>query len=240
MSTNDIEIIRPQYDNEFMETTKHRKEVEFISIAAHEMKAPLQTVLTYSEMLKKNPQNSSKYVPAIVRNAKRLQTISKNLLDLSRIENHVMTLSKESFDLSNLISSTIDDVVPSLAKDYQNLKVIKPTPHIFVDADKDKITQVICNLLANAIKFTANGTISVTLEKRAKQNEVITTVKDDGLGINTQVLPVLFSKFASASPQGLGLGLFITKNIIEAHGGRIWAQNNSDGRGASVSFTLPL
>lgn len=239
MSIKELEIIGSKQDAEFLEPTMHRKEVEFISIAAHEMKVPLQTVLTYSEMLKKNPHNSMKYAEPIIRNAKRLQTIAKNLLDLSRIENHSMSLSIETFDLCALISNTINDILPSLAKDYQNLQITKPTSCMMVNADKDRIIQVICNLFANAVKFTSDGPISITVEKQIKKNEIIVTVKDSGLGISQQVLPVLFSKFASTSPQGLGLGLFITKNIIEAHGGRIWAQNNPNGRGATFRFTLP-
>lgn len=235
MSIKGVGLIRS--DKEFLEISSHRKEVEFISIAAHEIKVPLQTVLTYSEMLKKNPLSSAKYVDVILRNAKRLQTISKNLLDISRIENQSMNLNLESFDLCTLINNTIDDMIPSLTKDYQNLKVTRPTSHVFVNADKDRITQVICNLLSNAIKFTADGEISIGIEKHL--NEAIITVRDGGLGINQQILPVLFSKFASASPQGLGLGLFITKNIVETHGGRIWAQNNPDGKGATFRFTLP-
>lgn len=237
MSIKGIGLVRSDQDREFLEISRHRKEVEFISIAAHEMKVPLQTVLTYSEMLKKNPLGSAKYVEAILRNAKRLQTISKNLLDLSRIENYSMNLDLEYFDLCTLINSTIDDMIPSLTKDYQNLKITRPTTHVFVNADKDRITQVICNLLSNAIKFTSNGEILVGIEK--KINEAIVTVRDAGLGISQQILPILFSKFVSASPQGLGLGLFITKNIVEAHGGHIWAQNNHDGKGATFKFTLP-
>ena len=239
MSIKEIEISRPKEGEEFLELTRHRKEVEFISIAAHEMKVPLQTVLTYSEMLKKNPHNGTKYVDSIVRNAKRLQTIAKNLLDLSRIENHSMNLNIENFDLCDLIINTIDDIIPSLAKSYQNLQITRPTSHVFVVADRDRIAQVICNLLANAVKFTSDGAISIQVEKQTKENQVLVTVRDDGLGISEQILPVLFSKFASASPQGLGLGLFITKNIIESHGGHVWAQNNPDGKGATFSFTLP-
>lgn len=236
MYIKELEIIRP---DESLELSKYRKEVEFVSIASHEMKVPLQTVLTYSEMLKKNPQSSAKYAESIIRNAKRLQTISKNLLDLSRIENHSMNLNIETFDLCTLVADTVDDIIPSLTKSYQNIQIIKPASHVFVNADKDRITQVICNLLANSVKFTANGTISITVEKRSKQGDVLVSVKDGGSGISQQVLPRLFSKFVSASPQGLGLGLFITKNIVEAHRGHIWAQNNLDGNGATFRFTLP-
>lgn len=240
MSVKELEIASPKHDEGFLELTRHRKEVEFISIAAHEMKVPLQTVLTYSEMLKKNPHNGAKYVEPIVRNAKRLQTIAKNLLDLSRIENHSMNLNMENFDLCEIIANTIDDIIPSLAKSYQNLQITRPNSHVFIVADRDRISQVICNLLANAIKFTADGTISIQVEKQVKENQVLVTIRDDGLGISKQIMPVLFSKFVSASPQGLGLGLFITKNIIETHGGHIWAQNNADGKGATFSFTLPF
>jgi signal transduction histidine kinase len=109
-----------------------------------------------------------------------------------------------------------------------------------VNADKDKITQVLCNLLANAIKFTTDGTISITTTKRIAQNDVVVSIKDNGVGINPTIIPLLFSKFISTSPDGLGLGLFITKNIISAHGGRIWAQNNPNEKGATFSFLLPL
>jgi signal transduction histidine kinase len=180
------------------------------------------------------------YVAPILRNARRLQRLAKNLLDLSRLENQSLTLNKEIFDLSELISDAVDDLIPSIRKKYQNLKVVKPTSTVFVYADKERITQVVFNLLSNAIKFTKDGVILVDAEKRIGQRDVVITIKDSGLGINPSVLPILFSKFVSTSPEGLGLGLFITKNIIEAHGGRIWAHNNDGDRGATFRFTLPL
>ncbi|WP_268543954.1 sensor histidine kinase [Candidatus Nitrosotenuis cloacae] len=222
------------------ESATHRKQVEFINIAAHEMKAPLQTILTSSELLKRDPSSGQKYAPVIIRNAKRLQAVAKNLLDLSRIENQSVRLSREIFNLTEVITDTIDDVIPSFAKSYQNLRIIKPDRNVFVYADKDRISQVISNLLTNAIKFTTSGTISITIEKKSRQKQAIVTVKDDGLGINPTIMQSLFSKFVSTSPQGLGLGLYITKNIIEAHGGHITAHNNRDGNGASFIFTLPL
>jgi signal transduction histidine kinase len=117
----------------------------------------------------------------------------------------------------------------------------------FVRADKSRLTQVISNLLSNAIKFTKEGIISVNVEKQVKQkgkginqDEAIISVKDMGVGIDPKLLDRLFSKFATKSFAGTGLGLFISKSIIEAHGGRIWAENNTDGRGATFIFTLPL
>lgn len=238
--TKELEFIDAKLGKEFSEVARHKNQIEFINIAAHEMKVPLQTVLAYAELLSKEPEKSYLYVEPILRNAKMLQSITRNLLDLSRIENQSIRLNREIFELTELISSTVADQVPSITKNYQNLKIVKPTSHIFVNADKDKITQVLCNLLANAIKFTADGTISITAKKRVTQNDVIVSVKDSGIGINQGILPLLFSKFISTSPDGLGLGLFITKNIISAHGGSIWAQNNHNSKGATFSFTLPL
>jgi signal transduction histidine kinase len=117
----------------------------------------------------------------------------------------------------------------------------------FVRADKSRLIQVISNLLSNAIKFTKEGIISVNVEKHVKerekdirQDEAIITIRDVGVGIDSKLLHTLFSKFATKSFAGTGLGLFISKSIVEAHGGRIWAENNSDGRGATFIFTLPL
>lgn len=240
VSVNELELNKSNVDEEYLESIRHRKQIEFINIAAHELKTPLQTILTYSEMLNKNPQKSTVYVAPILRNARRLQRLTQNLLDLSRLENQSLKLNKEIFDLSELISCAVDDLLPGFNKKYQNLKVVKPTSTVFVYADKERIMQVVCNLLSNAFKFTKDGTVSIDVEKKTMQREAVITIKDSGLGINLSVLPILFSKFVSTSPEGLGLGLFITKNIIEAHGGRIWAHNNDDGKGATFRFTLPL
>jgi signal transduction histidine kinase len=111
---------------------------------------------------------------------------------------------------------------------------------IFVTADRDRIGQVISNLLSNAIKFTKHGTISIKASINKQSKEVVISIKDSGIGIDPTILPQLFTKFSSKSFEGIGLGLFITKNIVQAHGGRIWAENNADGRGATFFFTLPI
>jgi signal transduction histidine kinase len=115
---------------------------------------------------------------------------------------------------------------------------------IYVYADRIRLYQVLANLLSNAIKFTQKGTISISTDIRSNMNsnidEVTIRIRDTGAGIHPEILPRLFTKFATRSDRGTGLGLFISKGIVEAHGGRIWAENNSDGKGATFSFTLPL
>jgi signal transduction histidine kinase len=123
--------------------------------------------------------------------------------------------------------------------------VFTPEEKLFVEADRGRITQVISNLLSNAIKFTEKGTIFVNSEKKKDHDDqviVVASVKDTGIGIDPEILPILFSKFSSKSFQGTGLGLFICKSIIEAHGGRIWAENNARNgeKGATFYFTLPI
>ena len=111
---------------------------------------------------------------------------------------------------------------------------------IYVEAEKERLIQVIENLLSNSIKFTKDGTIVVSLSKSTEGKQAIVSVKDTGIGIDQGIFPRLFGKFASKSFQGTGLGLFISKNIIEGHGGKIWAQNNTNGIGATFAFSLPL
>jgi signal transduction histidine kinase len=168
-------------------------------------------------------------------------------LDATRIESQTLKLEKERFDIRDLISTIIEDYKERI-KDTTNDRVeliyndnFNISHAIIVEADKERINQVISNLLSNSIQFTNDGHISLEMATSDQNNEVIVTVRDTGKGINPEIMPRLFSKFVTRSQQGTGLGLFISKNIIESHGGKIWAKNNVlEGRGTIFSFTLPL
>ena len=215
-------------------------EKEFIDLAAHELRTPSQSIIGYSELLKDSPKRNKKYEEAISRNAERLYSLVTNMLSVARIESQTMKLNKTFFDLNVKIQNVINDVVISPDKrDKVEIK-FKPIGRINILADKEKIFQVFANLLNNAIKFTGHGTITITLEQNDKTNEGIITFKDSGMGINQEIIPHLFSKFKTKSEKGLGLGLFISKSIIEAHQGKLEAYNNVDSNGATFVVTLPL
>ena len=225
---------------------------EFINIASHEMKTPTQAILGTSGLLQYYPERKDELIGIIQRNAKRLQTLIANILDVTRIESQTLILNKERFNIRDIILSLIEDYKDRTKN--SNIELINNKNNsnnnpIFLEADKDRIIQVISNLLSNAIKFTNQGQISINLFEKNDDNheedrrkEVIVSVTDTGSGINSEVLPRLFSKFASKSYQGTGLGLFICKSIIQAHGGRIWAENNDvsgNKSGATITFSLP-
>jgi signal transduction histidine kinase len=220
---------------------------EFISIAAHELKTPIQAILGMSGLLKYYPEKTDQVIEVISRNAIRLQRLSAHILDATRIESQTLKLDKERFDIRDLISTIIEDYKERI-KDSTNDRVeliyndnFNISHAIIVEADKERITQVISNLLSNSIQFTNDGHISLEMATSDQNNEVIVIVRDTGKGINPEIMPRLFSKFVTRSQQGTGLGLFISKNIIESHGGKIWAENNVlEGRGTIFSFTLPL
>ena len=224
-----------------------RMQKEFISIAAHELKTPIQAILGMSSLLKYYPERTDQVVEVISRNAVRLQRLSANILDATRIESQTLKLEKERFNFRDLIPTIIEDYKEKI-KDSTNDKVeliyndnLKNNNPIVVAADRERIIQVISNLLSNSIQFTSEGYISLNIVVDNNSKEVIVTVRDTGTGINPEILPRLFSKFVTRSQKGTGLGLFISKSIIEAHGGRIWAENNiSDGQGTIFGFTLPL
>jgi len=226
-----------------------RMQKEFISIAAHELKTPIQAILGMSSLLKYYPERTDEVLEVISRNAIRLQRLSTNILDATRIESQTLKLEKEQFDICELIPATIEDFKERF-KDNINNKVellyandanLKNNNPIILEADKERIIQVISNLLSNSIQFTNQGYISLNIFADNNSNEVIITVRDTGTGINPEILPRLFSKFVTRSQKGTGLGLFISKSIIEAHGGKIWAENNTlDGQGTIFCFTLPL
>ena len=143
-----------------------------------------------------------------------------------------------------MILDTIEDSKNQIAKEHKdNLKLvfIDHKDDIFIEADKGRINQVISNLLNNAIKFTNEGTVIVSVAAVRTNNEIVVSINDTGSGIDSEILPRLFTKFATKSRTGTGLGLFISKSIIEAHGGKIWGRNNyPEGKGATFGFSLPL
>jgi signal transduction histidine kinase len=224
---------------------------EFINIASHEMKTPTQAIIGYSDLMQKHPDKREEMLKAVSRNAVRLQRLTNDILDVTRIESQTLKLDKEKSNLSDLIANVVEDQRSHVEKENSKVKLMYNNKYDsngapIVDADRDRITQVISNLLGNAIKFTSNqkkvgGTVSVTLEKNHNnREEVIINIRDNGEGIHQEILPRLFTKFATKSFSGTGLGLYISKSIIEEHGGKMWAQNNSDGQGATFTFTLPL
>jgi two-component system, OmpR family, sensor histidine kinase VicK len=222
---------------------------EFINTAAHELRTPIQPILGMTEFLIKSVKDSEHkdMLDVIIRNAHRLKKLSEDILDVARIESNSLHLNKEHFK----IKGTILDIVNSYKNnaDSKNIKfehILNGDPTIY--ADKNGISQVISNLISNSIKFIpqkGGGEISILVRReKIKENNkdkevVIVSVRDTGMGINGDISPKLFTKFGSNSFHGIGLGLYISKKIIESHGGNIWAKNNEDGKGAIFGFTLP-
>ena len=216
---------------------------EFINIASHEMKTPTQAILGYSKLIQRHPEKREVMMEAIARNATRLQRLTNDILDVTRIETQSLKLNIERVNLNELISDIIEDYVNEIEKTNKDIKILhEPQNQIIeVEADKNRLTQVISNLLSNAIKFTKKGIIRVTEE--VKDSKALVCIKDTGQGIDPEIFPRLFSKFAAKSETGTGLGLFISKSIVEAHGGKIWAENNADydgKKGATFTFSIPL
>jgi two-component system, OmpR family, sensor histidine kinase VicK len=229
-----------------------KMKTEFINVAAHELRTPIQPIIGLGEVLRSrntlNPQEYNEYLDVIIRNAKRLQQLADDILDVTKIESQSLKLKIERFDLQELVTAIVNEYSQLIIKSNKNVKLEyrlkqeqKNTSSFFVYADRVRISQVLSNLLTNAIKFTNEGNIIVTAEIHdGNKNSIVVRVKDNGAGIDSEILPQLFAKFASKSFQGTGLGLFISKSIIEAHGGKMWAENNSDGKGATFYFSLPL
>jgi signal transduction histidine kinase len=251
---------------------QEKMQKEFINVAAHELRTPIQPILGLSEILRSRLTKAQEWqghdlLDIIIRNAKRLQRLAEDILDVTRIESQSLKLNKELFDLNQIVSQTVEDHRNQILGSYHDstdndkdirLVLVPTKEEILIQADKSRISQVISNLLSNAIKFTKLGktedartttrgkgvkTILITVGKDSQEEEAVVSIRDAGIGIDPEIIPRLFSKFASKSFEGTGLGLFISKSIIEAHGGRIWAENNeSNGYcdGATFRFTLAL
>ena len=228
--------------------THGKMQKEFINIAAHELRTPIQPILGLTgELLRSNNSRhrrsaaeQDELLDVIMRNAKRLHRLADDILDVTKIESESLNIKKEWFNLN--------DVIANIVKKSQQgdlIKLVYQPRDIFIEADKARIAQVVSNILNNAVKFTitkvneeGNATININAEK-VDDGQTLVSIKDTGISIDPGIMPRLFEKFASKSYQGTGLGLYICKSIIEAHDGKIWAENNADGKGATFSFTLP-
>ncbi|HEY6586686.1 MAG TPA: HAMP domain-containing sensor histidine kinase, partial [Nitrososphaeraceae archaeon] len=241
------EMLTIQYEK--VKASEKMKE-EFINIAAHELRTPIQPILGLTDIIysKVKDEELHELLGIIIRNAKRLQRLTNNLLDITKIESQSLLLKKEKLNLNILISEVLKDYV-NKQKNQQKIEIVYDFKHkedINIEADRDRLVQVIRNLLDNALKFTTQNQqmIFVIIDKKnegKEKEEVIVSVKDTGEGISNKILSKLFTKFATSdSTTGTGLGLYICKKIIEAHGGRIWGVNNLDGKGALFKFTLPV
>ena len=233
---------------------------DFINIAAHELRTPIQPILGLSDLINRSLQNNTSEIDkselkndmkVIYRNAKKLQKLTNDILDVSRIDSHILNLNASRFDFVELIKNTIQDFTTNSEKKEENVSIdcnfLNETKSkevldqsILVEGDKARISQVLLNLLNNARKFTEEGKITVTVLMKKDRKEVIVSICDKGKGINSEVMNHLFEKFISRSDSGTGLGLYISKNIIEAHRGKIWASNNQNGIGSTFSFSIPV
>jgi signal transduction histidine kinase len=223
-----------------------RLQREFVNVAAHELKTPIQPLLGAAELMetqfdeKDEIKVTKAEIEMILRNARRLERLSSDILEISRIESGALKLNKENFSLAYIIAEAVKDAKAQSIFDSNRLSIMYNPDDIFVHADKEKIRQVFANLLANAIKFTRQGTISITTQRDKEHRVVHISIRDTGSGIDPEIMPKLFEKFVTKSEKGTGIGLYISKKIVEAHGGIILGENNLDGPGATFKFTLPL
>ena len=232
---------------------------DFINITAHELRTPIVPIITLSELLyskiktenkiQKNPskenEKKQEFLEVILRNCYRLYRLTEDVLDVTKIESQTLKMNKEIIRLNEIIENVVKDYREIINKKRygsdQISIVFEPSKDIIlVNADKGRIIQVLSNLLDNALKFTKEGIIIITIKKIKENQQVMVTIKDSGTGLDPEIIPQLFKKFATKSEQGTGLGLFISKNIIEAHDGIMWGENNSESNGSTFYFTLPI
>jgi two-component system, OmpR family, sensor histidine kinase VicK len=228
--------------------TQEKMQKEFINTAAHELRTPIQPILGLAQIIRSKTKDKEQIelLDVVIKNTKKLKKLAEDILEVSRIESDSLNLNKEIFDLDDLISDIVkefeDKIDNKMKINFEGSNTTNKTPTL-IFGDKNRISQVIYNLISNSIKFISKeGTIVIDIEIKNNSDKeiVIVRVKDTGIGIDHEIFPNLFKKFITKSFQGTGLGLYISKNIIEAHGGNIWAENNKAEKGATFYFSLPL
>jgi nitrogen-specific signal transduction histidine kinase len=229
---------------------KNETQRQFLNIAAHELRNPIQPILGLAEVMLSNKNlnviQQEELLRIIINNAKKLHFLTNNLLDIARIDENLFTLDLQELDIVKLSDEAIKEIKSQITD--KKIKIILKSNDDSIDiiGDKIRLNQVYLNLINNSIKYTNEGDIIVSIKrtsnnaknKKDNNDDVLIQIIDKGLGIPPAIMQKLFLKFTKGSKTGTGLGLFICKNIVEGHGGKIWAENNVD-KGATFSFTIP-
>jgi PAS domain S-box-containing protein len=248
-ATNSAKRARALEDAEVMRL----KEIEavrktFLSAASHELKTPLTPLLIHVEAMRDapelTPQTISAHLSVIHRNVVRLANLVNDMLESSRLETGRFKLDVVDFPIAVAIESAIEGLLESATSQGIALQP-GPLARVLVQGDRHRVDQVLHNLLGNAISFTPKGG-RITVSSRPEDGKVVVRVADTGIGLTADQLAKLFQPFSRAhegsgsAPKGTGLGLFISKGIIEQHGGRIWAESPGPGKGSTFCFSLPM
>lgn len=214
----------------------------FVRILAHELKNPIQPILGFSDMIQNNKRLDSdqknELLKIISRNARKLDIMTNNVLDYARMENNIFNLNLESFDIIPVIEELVSDYAIQINKKSIKLDLYTSFKKIMILADKIRIIEVLDNLLSNSIKFTEKGQIAISIQQ--KSNSVVITISDTGSGMREEDHKKIFSKFYTTDKLGTGLGLYISRIIVEKHLGRIEGRNNKNGVGSTFTIELPV
>ncbi|CAN5876462.1 hypothetical protein BH23THE1_BH23THE1_29300 [soil metagenome] len=226
-----------------------RMHKEFINTAAHELRTPIQPILGAVDILRNSTPSSreKELVEIVSRNARRLKKLAEDILDVTKMEGYNLNLNREKIRIRDRILENIHNCETKFEKSKIEIRY-NEVDDLQIFAHKGGISRVISNLINNSIKVlpTKGGFILITAKLTKNQIDdksremVQVSITDNGSGIDSEILPKLFTKFETKSFHGIGFGLFISKSIIEAHGGRIWAENNRVGQGATFSFVIPI
>jgi signal transduction histidine kinase len=218
-------------------------QIQFIKETAHEIRNPIQSILGLAEVMLSNKNLDAGHIEDLVRiiikNAKKIKFLTDNILEAARIDSQLLTLNKEEFDLVELVKDLLKELKNQIIGKKINLILKCKEDSILLVADKLRLNQVFLNIINNAINIVQEGEIIVSLEIQDNNNTVLVRIIDNGPGIPSNIKDKLFTKFVTGSKSGTGLGLYICKNIIEKHGGKIWAENNKN-KGANFNFTVPI
>lgn len=240
-------------NNRLLEIDKQKS--EFVSFATHQLRAPLTAMKGYTSLILEGEMGKvnadvKQAVKRIFDSSSTLENIVDDYLNISRIELGTLQYNFDMVNLKDVLDSVVGELKPNIEKKGLEFNVMVNSTGIntrfMVRADKDKIKQVISNLIDNSVKYTPSGSINVSLDKDTSRRKILISIKDTGVGISPDVMPKLFSKFVRADNAnkqnifGTGLGLYIASQIALAHHGRIWAESRGEGKGSEFYFELDM
>jgi signal transduction histidine kinase len=251
-----VEVTRPQEledlaqaFNRMAEEIRAREQdrEEYVHMISHDLRSPLTVILGQAQLLRKALQRAGvdgrekSSAEAIGTSAQRMNTMIQDLVDRARLESGQLRLNLRPVDLASYLRELKERLAGTIDTERMHLEIPPGLPPVM--ADPDRLERILTNLLTNAYKYSNPGT-PITVKLALRDREVVTTVMDRGPGILPEELPSLFQRYrrtqaGAKRAEGLGLGLYITKGLVEAHGGKIWVESEV-GQGSSFSFTLPV